>query len=136
MGGYRVQGRTVQAIEHLMHDAAALEAAGAVALVLEGVPREVAERITAAARHPRPSASVPDPECDGQILVFHDLVQLGFGSPAKFVRPFGDAGSAIREGLEQYREAVAARAFPDDSESYHLAAEVRAQLERSEWQTA
>jgi 3-methyl-2-oxobutanoate hydroxymethyltransferase len=135
MGGYRVQGRTTAAIDHLMNDAAALEAAGAVALVLEGVPREVAARITAAAGIPTIGIGA-GPECDGQILVFHDLVQLGFGSPAKFVRPFGNAGAAIRDGLEQFREAVEARAFPDDSESYHLTAEVRAQLERSEWQTA
>ena len=134
MGGYRVQGRTTEAIEQLMHDAAALEAAGAVALVLEGVPREVAARITAAAGIPTIGIGA-GPECDGQILVFHDLFQLSFGAPAKFVRPFGDVGSAMRDGLERYREAVEARTFPDDSESYHLGAGVRAELERDELQS-
>jgi len=129
MGGYRVQGRAMPDIVQLMADAAALEAAGAIALVLEGVPREVATRITAAAGIPVIGIGA-GPDCDGQILVFHDLVQLGFGSSAKFVRSFGDAGSLIRESIEGYRNAVETHGFPNDGESYHLAAAVRAELER------
>ena len=131
MGGYRVQGRAMPQITQLMADAVALEAAGVIALVLEGVPREVAERITAAAGVPVIGIGA-GPECDGQILVFHDLLQLGFGSPAKFVRSFGDAGSLMRGGLERFRDAVEAHSFPDDGESYHLTSAVRAELERSE----
>ena len=127
MGGYKVQGRAAQEITQLMNDAAALEAAGAIALVLEGIPREVATRITAAAGIPTIGIGA-GPDCDGQILVFHDLVRLGFGPAAKFVRPFADAGSEIREALELYREAVESRTFPSDAESYHLAAAVRSQL--------
>jgi 3-methyl-2-oxobutanoate hydroxymethyltransferase len=131
MGGYRVQGKTLPAIQQLMHDAAALEAAGAIALVLEGVPREAAAKITAAAGIPTIGIGA-GPECDGQILVFHDLAQLGFGSPAKFVRSFADAGGLLRAGLEEYRHAVETRTFPSDSESYHLPPQVRAQLEQAE----
>jgi 3-methyl-2-oxobutanoate hydroxymethyltransferase len=131
MGGYRVQGKTLPAIQQLMHDAAALEAAGAIALVLEGVPREVAAKITAAAGIPTIGIGA-GPECDGQILVFHDLAQLGFGSPAKFVRGFADAGSLLRAGLEEYRHAVETRTFPSDSESYHLPPQVRTELEQAE----
>ncbi|QHN02547.1 3-methyl-2-oxobutanoate hydroxymethyltransferase [Granulicella sp. WH15] len=128
MGGYKVQGKTVAAIDRLLEDAAALEGAGAVALVLEGVPREVAARITAAASIPTIGIGA-GPECDGQILVFHDIFELTFLHRAKFVRSFGSAGDLVRSGLRHFREAVAARTFPSDSESYHLSSGVRAEFE-------
>lgn len=128
MGGYTVQARTLATIDALLADAAALEGAGAVALVLEGVPREVAAQITAQAQIPTIGIGA-GPECDGQILVFHDLVQLTFATPAKFVRSFGDAGSTMRSAVEHYCEAVAAGEFPSDAESYHLPREVRAALQ-------
>jgi 3-methyl-2-oxobutanoate hydroxymethyltransferase len=131
MGGYRVQGKSAPAIEQLLNDAAALEAAGAIAIVLEGIPREVAARITAAVQIPTIGIGA-GPDCDGQILVLHDLAQLGFGSPAKFVRPFADLGGLLRAGLDEYRHAVETRTFPSDAESYHLSAEVRAELEEAE----
>ena len=127
MGGYRVQGRSLPAIEQLRADAAALEGAGAVAIVIEGVPREIGGQITRAAHVPVIGIGA-GPECDGQILVFHDVFGLTFGPPAKFVRRFGDAQSVFREGLEQFRAAVTSGNFPADSESYHLSAEVRAEL--------
>ena len=123
MGGYRVQGKSAPAIEALMSDAAALEGAGAVALVVEGVPREVGAQITRAASIPVIGIGA-GPDCDGQILVFHDLVQLSFTSKAKFVRRFGDADTLMRDALERYRVAVTARTFPSDAESYHLPAQV------------
>jgi 3-methyl-2-oxobutanoate hydroxymethyltransferase len=128
MGGYKVQGRTLEAMDALLEDALALEHAGAVALVLEGIPREVAERIT---RHLEiPTIGIgAGPGCDGQILVFHDLFQLTFAPSAKFVRRVGDAGALFREGLAEFRESVAARTFPSDAESYHLSAQVAATLE-------
>jgi 3-methyl-2-oxobutanoate hydroxymethyltransferase len=125
MGGYRVQGRSIPAIEDLLADAAAIEGAGAIAMVLEGVPREVAAHIMAAAGIPVIGIGA-GPDCDGQILVFHDLVQLTFAKPAKFVRGFVDGEAALRQGVEGYRAAVAARTFPRDSESYHLPADVAA----------
>lgn len=130
MGGYRVQGRSIPEMEELLGDAAALEGAGAVALVLEGIPRELAERITAAAKIPTIGIGA-GPSCDGQILVFHDAFQMTFTSPAKFVRRFGDAGALLREGIERYRHAVAEREFPSDSESYHLPREVAWEMQES-----
>jgi 3-methyl-2-oxobutanoate hydroxymethyltransferase len=131
MSGYRVQGRSMPAIEQLLADAAALEGAGAVALVLEGIPREVAARITETSGIPTIGIGAGS-ECDGQILVFHDLFNLTFSDGAKFVRRFADADVLIRDGLRQYRDAVVSRSFPSDAESYHLAAAVRAEFERSE----
>lgn len=125
LSGYRVQGRSMPAIDALMADAAILESAGAVALVLEGVPREVAARITAASGIPTIGIGA-GPDCDGQILVFHDLFHLTFTPHAKFVRSFGNAETLFRKGIEQYRHAVADRSFPSDAESYHLSTDVLA----------
>ena len=128
MGGYKVQGRTLEAIDALLEDALALEHAGAVALVLEGIPREIADRIT---RHLEiPTIGIgAGPDCDGQILVFHDAFNLTFTSNAKFVRRFADAATLFREGLAEFRESVATHTFPSDAESYHLPAQVAAVLE-------
>jgi 3-methyl-2-oxobutanoate hydroxymethyltransferase len=119
MGGYRVQARTADAVLQLEADAFALANAGAGAIVLEGVPREAAEQITAAL--PIPTIGIgAGPDCDGQILVFHDLVNLTFAPPAKFVRRYADASAFFRSAIERYREDVEHRAFPSDAESYHL----------------
>jgi 3-methyl-2-oxobutanoate hydroxymethyltransferase len=119
MGGYRVQARTAESATRLKADALALAEAGAGALVLEGVPREVAAEITA--ELPIPTIGIgAGPECDGQILVFHDLLNLTFAPAAKFVRRYADAGALIRAAIEHYREDVEHRAFPSDEESYHL----------------
>jgi len=121
MGGYRVQARTADAAERLRADAHLLAEAGAGLLVLEGVPREVAARITAELAIPTIGIGA-GPDCDGQILVFHDLVNLTFAPPAKFVRRYGDAAALFRDAVERYREDVEHRAFPSDKESYHLPA--------------
>jgi 3-methyl-2-oxobutanoate hydroxymethyltransferase len=119
MGGYRVQGRSAETVQALKANAMALAEAGAGALVLEGVPREVAAAITA--ELPIPTIGIgAGPDCDGQILVFHDLLGLTFAPPVKFVRRYGDAGALIRGAVEHYREDVERRAFPSDEESYHL----------------
>jgi 3-methyl-2-oxobutanoate hydroxymethyltransferase len=128
MGGYRVQARTAEAVLRLKTDAIALADSGAGVIVLEGVPREVAAAITA--ELPVPTIGIgAGPDCDGQILVFHDLVNLTFAKPAKFVRRYGDAGALIRTAIEHYREDVEHRAFPSDEESYHLAPAVRHALD-------
>jgi len=124
MGGYRVQARTSDEVFKLRADAHALAEAGAGALVLEGVPREVAGQITA--ELPIPTIGIgAGPDCDGQILVFHDLVNLTFAPAAKFVRRYGDAAALICNAVEHYREDVEHRAFPSDAESYHLPAAMR-----------
>lgn len=128
MGGYRVQGKTVQAIEQLTAEAVALEDAGAVALVLEGVPREVAARLTASLAIPTIGIGA-GPECDGQILVFDDLAGLSFTPQAKFVRRFADCERTLRDGLTEYRRAVREGSFPSNAESYHLSSSVAAEME-------
>jgi 3-methyl-2-oxobutanoate hydroxymethyltransferase len=128
MSGYHVQGRSINAIESLYSDAAALQEAGAIAIVLEGIPREVAAEVTT--RRAIPTIGIgAGPDCDGQILVFHDLVNLTFSPPAKFVRRYADAATFFSGALERYRTDVTSRTFPADAESYHLPREVAAQLE-------
>lgn len=119
MGGFRVQGRSAAAIRRLQADARALQRAGAGAIVLEGIPREVAAEITAELDIPTIGIGA-GPDCDGQILVFHDLFNLTFAPAAKFVRRYGDSAAFFRSAIEHYREDVEHRAFPADRESYHL----------------
>jgi 3-methyl-2-oxobutanoate hydroxymethyltransferase len=128
MGGYRVQGKTAEAAERLRADSHALAEAGAALLVLEGVPREVAAQITVELAIPTIGIGA-GPDCDGQILVFHDLLNLTFAPAAKFVRRYADAAGLIRTAVEHYREDVEHRAFPSDEESYHLPAAAREALE-------
>lgn len=125
MGGYKVQGKTVAAMDELLHDAVALDALGVSALVLEGIPREVAARITAEVATPTIGIGA-GPECDGQILVFHDLAGLTFQTAPKFVRRYCNAGEQIASAIESYRDDVRQRSFPSDAESYHLPHEVQA----------
>jgi 3-methyl-2-oxobutanoate hydroxymethyltransferase len=131
MGGYRVQARTAETVLQLKADAHALVDAGAGAVVLEGIPREVAAEITAELTVPTIGIGA-GPDCDGQILVFHDLLNLTFAPPAKFVRRYADAGTLIRSAIEHYREDVEHRAFPSDEESYHLPEAVRQTLDGME----
>ena len=128
MGGYRVQARTTETVLQLKADAHALADAGAGGLVLEGIPREAAAAITAELSIPTIGIGA-GPDCDGQILVFHDLVNLTFAPPAKFVRRYGDAAALVREAVEHYREDVEHRAFPSDEESYHLPEAARRALD-------
>ena len=120
MGGYKVQGKTADG-----HRRAAAPMpprsthAGVSALVLEGIPREVAARITSEVATPTIGIGA-GPDCDGQILVFHDLAGLTFNPPAKFVRRYCNAGELISEAIRSYRDDVRSRAFPADAESYHL----------------
>ena len=123
MGGYKVQGKTLAAAEELARDARMLEAAGAVAIVLEGMPRELASIITSQLHIPTIGIGA-GPDCDGQILVFHDLVNLSFSRPAKFVRQYADAAALFRKAVEGYVHDVEGRSFPDESESYHLSKDV------------
>ena len=127
MGGYKVQGKTLKAVEQLMHDALALERAGACCIVLEGIPREVAGMITHELEIPTIGIGA-GPECDGQVLVFHDLLGLTFAPAAKFVRRYADLGSAVTNAVLAYKEEVKAGAFPSEAESYHLPKETAVAL--------
>ncbi len=128
MGGYRVQGKTLAAIEQLMRDAVALDRAGVFSVVLEGIPREVAAMITAEVSAPTIGIGA-GPECDGQVLVLHDILGLTFAPPAKFVRRYADAASLISGAVAAFRDDVVAHRYPADEESYHLPRETQAALE-------
>jgi 3-methyl-2-oxobutanoate hydroxymethyltransferase len=130
MGGYRVQGKTLESATELLADAEALEEAGAFAVVLEGMPRELAALVTRRLRIPTIGIGA-GPDCDGQILVFHDLVGLSFLAHAKFVRPYADTAPNWRQAISHFREDVVSGRYPDDSESYHWPASLREQYERS-----
>lgn len=128
MGGYKVQGKSLAAVEQLMKDAVALDRAGVCCIYLEGIPREVAAMITAEVATPTIGIGA-GPECDGQVLVFHDILNLTFGPPAKFVRRYGDAAAVITGAVQAFRADVMARQYPMDSESYHLPRETQQSLE-------
>ncbi|MGA8500896.1 MAG: 3-methyl-2-oxobutanoate hydroxymethyltransferase [Candidatus Sulfotelmatobacter sp.] len=128
MGGYKVQGKYLSGIEQLMRDAVALERAGVCCMVLEGIPREVAAMITAEVGTPTIGIGA-GPECDGQVLVFHDLVNLTFTAPAKFVRRYGDAAGLISSAVRAFRADVKSMQYPSDEESYHLPRETKAGLD-------
>jgi len=128
MGGYKVQGKSLPAVEQLMRDAVALDRAGVFSLVLEGIPREVAAMITAEVAAPTIGIGA-GPDCDGQVLVFHDILNLTFAPPAKFVRQYGDVGALISNAVKKFRDDVVSGAYPSDEESYHLPKETQEALE-------
>lgn len=128
MGGYKVQGKTLRAIEDLMRDAEALDRAGIAFLVLEGIPREVAAMITEEVNTPTIGIGA-GPDCDGQVLVFHDLLNLTFAPPAKFVRRYADVSEVISNAVEAFAQDVKTGGYPADEESYHLPKDTQAALE-------
>lgn len=128
MGGYKVQGKTLSAVEQLMRDAVALDQAGVFSIVLEGIPREVAAMITEEVSAPTIGIGA-GPDCDGQVLVIHDMVGLTFNPPAKFVRRYADAGAMIAEAIGAFRRDVVEGNYPSDAESYHLPKDTGAALE-------
>ena len=127
MGGYKVQGKSLKAVEQLMHDALALERCGACCVVLEGIPREVAELITNEIAIPTIGIGA-GPDCDGQVLVYHDMLGLTFASPAKFVRRYADLGNVITSALQAFCSDVHSGSYPSDAESYHLPKETLSTL--------
>ena len=128
MGGYKVQGKSLQAIEQLMRDAVALDRAGVACIYLEGIPREVAAMITAEVTTPTIGIGA-GPDCDGQVLVIHDILNLTFGPPAKFVRRYGDAAALISDAVQSFRADVLSHQYPSDNESYHLPKDTQQVLE-------
>src|SRR5690348_11877047 len=118
LGGYRVQGKTTDSAEQLLRDARAVEAAGAFAVVLEAVPRELAAQITRELRIPTIGIGA-GPDCDGQILVVHDMLGLTFEPTPKFARRYANVGEIISKAVREYCADVRSGNFPSDSESYH-----------------
>src|SRR3974390_580900 len=125
MGGYRVQWKTPGAAEQLLRDARSVEAAGAFAIVLEGIPREVAAEITRSVRIPTIAIGA-GPDCDGQILVLHDVLGLTFQEAPKFARRYANVGEVISQAVREYCEDVQGGTFPSDAESYHAPSAMKA----------
>ncbi|MGO9335219.1 MAG: 3-methyl-2-oxobutanoate hydroxymethyltransferase [Acidimicrobiales bacterium] len=127
MGGYKVQGREATAAADLRRDAEALAAAGCFAIVLEGVPDVLAERVTAELDIPTIGIGA-GPACDGQVIVLHDLLGLSESKAPKFVRRYAELGSAGTEAVRAWAADVRAGRYPSDAESYHASAELREAL--------
>ena len=121
-GGFRVQGKTAEAGEQILRDARAVEAAGAFSVVLESIPRELAARITAELRIPTIGIGA-GPDCDGQVLVIHDLLGIAFGHKPKFARSYAGVGEIISRAAAEYCRDVQQGSFPSDDESYHARTE-------------
>jgi 3-methyl-2-oxobutanoate hydroxymethyltransferase len=123
MGGYRVQGKAVDAAEALVEEARALADAGCFSIVLEGVPDQVARLVTDAV--PVPTIGIgAGPFCDGQVLVFHDLLGIEDRITPKFVRRYASLKADAVEAMARFADDVRRRRFPSDDESYHLNEEV------------
>ncbi|HSM02634.1 MAG TPA: 3-methyl-2-oxobutanoate hydroxymethyltransferase [Acidimicrobiia bacterium] len=123
MGGYRVQGKQVEAARALMADARALDEAGVFSIVLEGVPDVLAELITKEVGAPTIGIGA-GAKVDGQVLVFHDLLGLGRGRLPKFVRQYADLSGIATEAVARWFEDVQKGDFPSDAETYHMPEEV------------
>lgn len=117
LGGYRIQGRTVDAAEKLLADACALEAAGCYAVVLEGIPAPLAERVSAALAIPTIGIGA-GPHCDGQVLVLYDLLGLDGAFNPKFLKKYADLNRVVVDAVRAYAEEVKTGAFPDDAHSH------------------
>lgn len=128
LGGFRLQGKTVQQAQGVLQAAIALEEAGAQALVLEMIPAEVAATITQRLTIPTIGIGA-GPSCDGHILVVDDLLARYEGKPARFVRSFADVGQATRQAAEAFQQAVRTRNYPAAQESFFLP-----EGERQQWQ--
>ncbi len=128
-GGHKVQGKTFDSASELLADAQAIEDAGAFAAVLEGIPRELAGLITRRLRIPTIGIGA-GPECDGQVLVVHDLLGLTLTPRAKFARAYADLAALLREAFVRYRDDVLAGRFPSEQESYHWPPGLREQFEK------
>ena len=119
MGGYRVQGKRAEAARELVTDAHALVAAGVFAIVLEGVPDVLAQIVTQEV--PVPTIGIgAGPHCDGQVLVYHDVLGLYDGRVPKFVRQYAHLANVATEALQGFFADVQAGTFPSDAESYHM----------------
>lgn len=131
MGGYKVQGKNVEDANKLIDDAVALEKAGVFSMVLEGIPAEIARMITSRIRVPTIGIGA-GVDCDGQVLVFTDVVGLSFGHTPKFVRQYANLRAEINQALTQFVADVLAERFPNDDESYHLSDDVSAKIKKAQ----
>ena len=127
LGAYRVQGKTAPAARQLIDDAKALEDAGAFAIVLEVVPREIAQLITETVSIPTIGIGA-GVHCDIQVLVIHDMLGLSFGKQARFVRPYANLREVMTDAITRYADDVRNGTYPSQDESYALPAEAADEL--------
>jgi 3-methyl-2-oxobutanoate hydroxymethyltransferase len=127
LGGYKVQGKTAVAAHTLYQDALALQEAGCFSLVLEAVPAPVAAEISRRLRIPTIGIGA-GAGCDGQVLVYHDLLGLFDKFQPKFVKQYANIGAQIGQALAEYRQEVAARAFPAEAHTFAMPEDELAQF--------
>jgi len=127
MGGFKVQGKAVDAAREMIEDAIALANAGCFSIVLEGVPDVLGEIITKEEDVPTIGIGA-GPGTDGQVLVFHDVLGLGSGKYAKFVRSYANLADEAVAALERYVADVGSGDFPSEEESYHVSEEIAAEI--------
>jgi 3-methyl-2-oxobutanoate hydroxymethyltransferase len=130
LGGYKAQGRTAAKAKRLLADALALQEAGCYSLVLEAVPTPVAARITEALTIPTIGIGA-GPHCDGQVLVYHDLLGLTEGHVARFVKRYADLATVIREALAAFAADIRSGAYPEERHTYGMPADELAAFEAS-----
>jgi len=130
LGGFKTQGKTAAAAERLVDDALALEQAGCFAVVLEAVPSPVAAEITRRLEVPTIGIGA-GPDCDGQVLVYHDLLGLSEGHLPRFVKRYANLSREIRDALEAYAHDVRTGAFPEEQHTYEMPAEELEGFERT-----
>jgi 3-methyl-2-oxobutanoate hydroxymethyltransferase len=128
LGGFKAQGRSAAKAVRLYEDALALEAAGCFLLVLEAVPAPVAARITEALEIPTIGIGA-GATCDGQVLVWHDLLGLYEGTPPRFVKQYADLAPAIRDAVARYAADVRDGSFPEQKHTYAMSEEELALFE-------
>jgi 3-methyl-2-oxobutanoate hydroxymethyltransferase len=128
LGGYKAQGRTAAKARRLVEDALALQDAGSYAIVLEAVPAPVAARITKALAIPTIGIGA-GAQCDGQVLVYHDLLGLTEGHTARFVKRYADLATVIREALAAFVADVRSGAYPEERHTYGMPDEELAAFE-------
>jgi len=128
LGGYKARGRTAAEARTIYDEARALERAGCFAVVLEAIPAPIAAHISEALRIPTIGIGAGS-ACDGQVLVWHDLLGLTPGHVPKFVKPYAQVGQAIRSALEQYVAEVHEGRFPDAAHSYAMPEQELARFE-------
>lgn len=127
MGGFKVQGKVVDAAREMIEDAKALSDAGCFSIVIEGVPDILGELITKEVDAPTIGIGA-GPSTDGQVLVFHDVLGLGDGNYPKFVRPYANLADDAVAALERFKADIQKGSFPGDDESYHVTDEIAAEL--------
>jgi 3-methyl-2-oxobutanoate hydroxymethyltransferase len=128
LGGFRAQGRTAAKARQLLEDALALEQTGCFSIVLEAVPARVAARISTSLAVPTIGIGSGS-DCDGQVLVYHDLLGLYEGRAARFVKRYADVASEIRGAIERFAGDVRSGAFPEEEHTYSIPDEELAEFE-------